>query len=133
QSITVFTLYYIFFLLILRIHPISTLFPYTTLFRSLGDHHLRARPGVGRLPHEHLVQHARETVHVAPPVDRPAPAGLLGAHVCWRADGDARLRQPRPRRLRDRACDPEVRHHRLTPRQQDILRFDVAVHHVVAV
>ncbi len=28
---------------------------------------------------------------------------------------------------------PKVRHHRLPARQQDVLRFDVAVHHVVAV
>ena len=26
---------------------------------------------------------------------------------------------------------PKVRHHRFAPRQQDVLRFDVPVHHVV--
>ena len=99
----------------------------------LRDHDLGVRTRVRRLPREHLVQHARETVDVAPPVDRPTPARLLRTHVRRRPDGDARLRQPRPRRLGDRACDPEVRHHRLAPRQQDVLRLDVPVHHVVPV
>src|SRR5436190_1807403 len=76
---------------------------------------------------------ARETVDVAPPVDRPAPARLLGTHVRRRSHGDPRLREPPAPGLRDRPRDPEVRHHRLAARQQNVLRFDVAVHHVVAV
>src|SRR6266436_8073498 len=34
---TIFSLFYFFFFLMIRRPPRSTLFPYTTLFRSLGD------------------------------------------------------------------------------------------------
>src|SRR2546430_5614686 len=65
-----------FFFLMIRRPPRSTLFPYTTLFRSL-----RRGAGERRLPHEHFVDHARQAVLVAPPVDLRAPRRLLRAHI----------------------------------------------------
>ena len=99
----------------------------------LGNHHLRARPGIGRLPSEHLIQHARETVDVAPPVDWAAPARLLRTHVRRCPHRNPRLGEPPAPGLRNRPRDPEVRHHRFPARQQNVLRLDVAVHHVVVV
>ena len=50
----------------------------------LADDALRARPGKRRLPRQHLVQHAPETVKVAPPIHRLPSGCLLGAHVARR-------------------------------------------------
>src|SRR5207302_11386956 len=94
---------------------------------------LRARPRKGRLARQHLVQHAPETVDVAPLVHPGTRRALLGAHVARRADRNPPLRQLAAGSCGDRPRDPEVRHHRLASRQQDVLRLDVAVHHVVAV
>src|ERR1043165_9996707 len=42
---TLLSLYFFFFFLMIRRPPRSTLFPYTTLFRSVGDgHRLAGRP-----------------------------------------------------------------------------------------
>src|SRR5256886_12387306 len=49
---------WIFFFLMIRRPPRSTLFPYTTLFRSGPDHHLRDVEGAGGIP--------RRSPHVAP-------------------------------------------------------------------
>src|SRR3712207_8737525 len=59
-----------FFFLMIRRPPRSTLFPYTTLFRSL----VLARPR--RLPHEHDVR-----VRVAGPEHEPRPGRLERAVV----------------------------------------------------
>src|SRR2546430_7657952 len=52
------TIFYIFFFLMIRRPPRSTLFPYTTLFRSVADGLL----GVGRLGTKlrHAVNHVRD-------------------------------------------------------------------------
>src|SRR6266702_5092090 len=64
-----------FFFLMIRRPPRSTLFPYTTLFRSPGrrrgpcpGHHRAAR----RRPGGHLVHHLRRHVPDPPPGPRPA-------------------------------------------------------------
>src|SRR6266542_6134360 len=42
--------FFLFFFLMIRRPPRSTLFPYTTLFRSPADGHLAVRPTVGNDP-----------------------------------------------------------------------------------
>src|SRR2546430_11828406 len=111
-----------FFFLMIRRPPRSTLFPYTTLFRSL-----RRGAGERRLPHEHLVDHARQAVLVAPPVDLRAPRRLLRAHVGGGADYGPGLRElVLVSRRRDGAGDPEVRDHGWAARQHHVLGLDVA-------
>src|SRR5438552_14395719 len=51
---------------------------------------LRARPRKGRLARQHLVQHAPETVDVAPLVHPGTRRALLGAHVARRPERDPR-------------------------------------------
>src|SRR3989442_5507421 len=63
-----------FFFLMIRRPPRSTLFPYTTLFRS------------GRRPGHHLIEHGAEGIEIAPAVEVRLAEGLLGAHVLDRAD-----------------------------------------------
>ena len=104
-----------------------------------GVHRLARRDGMRRGRHErgvsrqHLVQHTRETIDVASPVESGAAGGLLGAHVARRAD-----RNPRPGQLvagggRDCPPDPEVRHDRFATGDQDVFRLDVPMYDVVAV
>ena len=94
---------------------------------------LRVRPGKRRLPHQQLVQHAPQRVHVAPPVQLPLPGRLLRTHVGRRPHRDPCLRQPlRPSRP-DRPRNPKIRHDRVAARQQDVLRLDIPVHHAPTV
>ena len=96
-------------------------------------HGLDRRAGEGRLSGEHFVEHAAEAVQVAAPVEVLAPHGLLRTHVRRCADRDAGLRQPLPGGRRDRPGNPEIGHHSVPRLEQDVLRLDVAVHHVVTV
>ena len=87
-----------------------------------------------RLTDQHLVDHTREAVLVAAAVDLAAPARLLGTHVRGCADQRAGLREVVALSGRGyRARDPEVRDHGRTPRQHDVLRFDIPVHDGMAV
>ena len=100
--------------------------------QALGYDRLRRGPGVGWFPGQHLVQDAAERVHVRPAVHR-AGAGLFGAHV-----GRGAHRDPRGGHLTlaagiERSCDPEVGHACLAVGEQDVLRFDVAMHDPCAV
>jgi hypothetical protein len=61
-------------------------------------------PVNGGCPGQHLVEHAAQGVEIGPCVDVPVTAG---GH---------------------RACNPEVRHARMTAAQQDVLRLDIAMH-----
>src|SRR6476661_7682924 len=102
-----------FFFLIIRRPPRSTLFPYTTLFRSLyrdGDQalHVRVRGGArsgSRLPHRPVQQHALQGAPDPPALRRQArhERGL---------DGGPELRRPSPRpehvRVRPRTHEPVV-------------------------
>ena len=98
----------------------------------LGDDRLRGGAGEGRLPGQHLVQHAAEAVEVAPAVHRGVAGGLLGAHVGRRADRHAGLGD-RAVGPAQRLADAEVGHQRRALVQQDVLGLDVAVHDAVAV
>src|SRR5258708_14674906 len=64
----VFALFFFFFFLMIRRPPRSTLFPYTTLFRSAADHD--GLDGVHRLPHRRAVLRLRRQPHPAVPARR---------------------------------------------------------------
>ncbi len=68
-----------------------------------------------------------ETVEIA------GPCGLFGAHVLRRPDGDPRLGQRFTTSSRDSSGNPKVRNHGVSRFEQNVLRFDVAVNHVVTV
>ena len=95
------------------------------------DDRLRRRPGVGRLPRQHLVQHAPQRVHVGAGVELVCAARLLRAHV-----GRGPDRDPGARQLllapAERPGNAEVRDQGVALGEQDILRFDVAMHHAAA-
>jgi hypothetical protein len=61
------------------------------------------------------------------------PCTLLRTHVGRRPDRDTRGRQLLPAGHYDRPRDPEICHHHLVALKQNVLRLDVAMHHVVAV
>src|SRR2546427_11844484 len=68
---------FLFFFLMIRRPPRSTLFPYTTLFRSQGDAEVRAQAVRGDLPGRGREQVARRDAHVV-----PRPGDLVGSgHV----------------------------------------------------
>ena len=80
------------------------------------DDRLRGGPGEGRLPHQHLVRHAAQRVHVAPRRDLAVAHRLLGAHVVRRAEATCRSRSSgcrppcwRPARCRSRPPAPSRR------------------------
>ncbi len=91
-------------------------------------------PAKGGWPVEHLEQDAGQAVEIAPAVEIALRAGLLGAHVGRRSHGKAAVGDVDvlAARGRDGGRDAEVGHDRLALLQQDVLRLDVAVHHVVA-
>jgi hypothetical protein len=60
-------------------------------------------------------------------------AGLLGTHVCWGPQREARLGEALAPGLSQRPSDPEVRHDCLAFLEQDVLGLDVAVDHSLAV
>ena len=94
---------------------------------------LRGRAGERRLARERLVQHARETVDVAAAIHLSRARGLLGRHVRGCPDGESGLRQLVAARGADGARDAEVGDDRVTARQHDVLRLDVAMDDVVFV
>ena len=96
------------------------------------QHRLRRRAGERRLAGEHLVQHAAEAVEVAPPVDRRVAAGLLGAHVGRRADGEAGLGEPLAAGRASARAIPKSATMRVAVGEQDVLRLDVAVDDALA-
>src|SRR3712207_8027163 len=62
------------FFLMIRLPPRSTLFPYTTLFRSL-EHELPARMGQGEEQHVHAAVNVEVVDHGVDPLGRgPGPA-----------------------------------------------------------
>ena len=94
---------------------------------------LRRGAHEGRLAGQHLVEHATQTVDVAPPIQLCAPHALLGAHVQGRSHRETGLRQFVASRRVDRAGDAKVRHDGVTRFEEDVLGLDVAVHHALGV
>src|SRR5256885_7649393 len=88
---------FLFFFLMIRRPPRSTLFPYTTLFRSLHGHrHQRAdhvAPPEGRLAGGHPIEDAAEAEQVAALVDGLA-LGLLRGHVGRSEEHTSELQSP---------------------------------------
>ena len=99
--------------------------------RAPHDDDVRGRSGVRGIPGEHLVEHARERVEVAPEIHRLA-AGLLRRHVLRGADRGADVGELLARR-HGRPGDAEVGEPSVSLRQENVLGLDVAVDHVVAV
>ena len=103
------------------------------LREHLGHDRLGRGAGEGRVAGEHLVEHATQRVDVAARVERALPHRLLGAHVRRRTERHPGLGHARASGLRGGECDAEVRHERMPSVQQDVLRLDVAVDHIVCV
>src|SRR5947199_4011472 len=82
---------------------------------------LRRGAHEGRLAGQHLVEHATQTVDVAPPIQLCAPHALLGAHVQGRSHRETGLRQFVASRRVDRAGDAKVRHDGVTRFEEDVL------------
>ena len=81
----------------------------------------------GRLPGEHLVQHAPEGVEVASGVQHPAARGLFGAHVVRRAESQPGLGEALAARGVDGPGNAEVGDQRVSRGEQDVLRLDIPV------
>ena len=81
----------------------------------------------GRLPRQHLEQHAAEAVEVGARIEVSEGHCLLRAHVAGRADRLARLGERQAAGGADRARDAEVGDDRVLAREEDVLGFDVAV------
>ena len=101
--------------------------------QPLGDHRLRRASRIGWLAGEDLIQHARETIHVATSIQRSLAHRLLGAHVLGRSHREPRLREPFTRCGARRQGDSEVRHHGFAFVKQDVLRLDVPMDHILGV
>src|SRR5256885_2630250 len=92
----------------IRRPPRSTLFPYTTLFRSLGARHERARAAVARRRRAGGDARERRLRHVL--LDHQLPGGAARDLVRQPADQASRrgpeARVPAPAPLRDAVADP---------------------------
>jgi hypothetical protein len=77
-------------------------------------------------PGDHLVEHARQRVHVAPGVELTLPGRLLGTHVENGSERQAGLGEAIVARL-GRPRDAEIGDQGLAIPQQNVLRLDVAV------
>ena len=86
----------------------------------------RVRPGEWHLTNEHLIQHAREAIHVTAPIDVIA-AELLGTHVGGGANRHARLRQLLAAGVLDHSRNAKVGDNSMAAMQQYVLWFDVAM------
>ena len=86
-----------------------------------------------RLTAQHLVQHASEAIDVAAAVELLTARRLLRAHVPRGTDDEPGLGQPIAAGCGNRSGDPKVGNQRMTAAQEDVLRLDVAVDHVMAV
>src|SRR5438045_5079346 len=80
-----------------------------------------------RLASEHLVQHAREAVHVAAMVKRRIARCLLGTHVRRCTDDDTGLRQSATTGLLESVGNAEIADHRMPRREQNVLWLDIAM------
>ncbi len=97
------------------------------------DHALQRRPGERWLTAEHFVDHAAQAVEVAASVDVAFARRLFGTHVRRRTHRHARLCELRGACRTDGTGDPEIRHHRVARFDQNVLGFDVTMHHAVGV
>src|SRR6267143_6938631 len=90
--------FFFFFFLMIRRPPRSTLFPYTTLFRSAG-------PDPARPSHRHRREAALGDARDRPEADPAAASLLLPRDVPSPGDHGARIRRLVPRRKRGRLLD----------------------------
>ena len=101
--------------------------------RMARDDRVRRPATKRRLAGQHLVQDAPQAVDIGPAVEIAVRHALLGAHVVWRAERDARLRQLFLARRGRRPGDPEIHHQCMPVIDQDVLGLDVAVHDALLV
>ncbi len=102
------------------------------LEEAAGPDRVLGRPAARDVADEHFVYDDRQAVHVGALVQIGQTRGLLRTHVAGRPDGEARPSQVRAAGGADRLGDTEVRDDRMSLREQDVLRFDVAVQHTHA-
>ncbi len=91
------------------------------------------QPARRHRPHQHLVDHARQAVHVGALVHVGTARRLLGTHVARRADGDARAGERLVARAGDGLGDSEVGHERVPLGEQHVLGLHVAMHDTLPV
>ena len=85
-----------------------------------------------RIAHQHLVGHRAERVNVRASIDYAIAGGLLRTHVMRRSQRKAGLRDAAAPRVAHGQRDAEIRDQRLPFMQEDILRLEIAVNHVVS-
>ena len=90
-----------------------------------------ARPSEWRRASQHLIEHAAQRIDVAPPVQVALGTDLLGTHVGRRAHGEPSLGYVVAGRLGNGPRDAKIGDHCLTLVQQNVLRLDVAMYHVL--
>ena len=104
------------------------------LEKPLGDDGLHRGAGERLFAGQHLPEHESQTVLVTTPIDAAFSGRLLGAHVRRRSHRHAgRLAVGAGvfvYRGRHGTRDPEVEHHRVPGKHEDILRLHVAMQHV---
>ena len=92
-----------------------------------SQHRSGRQAGEWRLAGQHLVEHAGQTVEVAPPVHLSLSGGLLRAHIGRRAEREAGLGESLSPGCVHRSRNAEISDHRLLSLEQDVLRLDVPV------
>ena len=96
--------------------------------------HLRCRPREHRPPRQQLIRHRSHGIEVYALVEVRICRRLFRSHVRRRSEGNSRRRELLPaRRFADRLCHAEVRDQRVPTTEQDVLGFDVTMHHPVRV
>ena len=99
-----------------------------------GEHRLDGGRGERGPACKHLVGERPHRVDVRPVVGARVCGGLLWRHVGGRAERHAHRGERRfPRGLGHRLRDAEVGHEGVLPREQHVVRLDVAVHNAAAV
>jgi hypothetical protein len=91
----------------------------------LGDDGPGGGSGEGRPSREHLEQHTPQGIEIRPAVHVRVPGTLLRAHVVGSPHRHARGCERLHAGGGECPGDPEVRHHRLSFLQEDVLGFDV--------
>ena len=92
-------------------------------FRNRLERGVAAR----RLAQQHLVHHAAKAVDVGAAIERQ-PQRLLGTHIARGPEHESGLRERRTGLGATSLRDPEIRDPGMPPRQENVLRLDVAMH-----
>ncbi len=85
------------------------------------------RPASRDVAHEHLVHDDREAIDIGALIELGQTGRLLRTHVPGRADRESGACEVRAARGAHGLRDPEIGNDRMALREQDVLRFDVAM------